>query len=181
LIDGGVSGYRSNLMIFPDDDLVIAHATNIKVAELMANIPFYIADELFGLPKTQDWLAASARNSRAQYNELKTVRDGVFPKQAKGTSPSRDLEEYVGSYANPAYGEGSVRLESGSLYFKYNMFDSKMEHYHYNSFKTEFADFYIQMTQLATFILGDDGRVAGFQMEVMGILILFTKVATPMA
>ncbi|KAF9202787.1 hypothetical protein BGZ59_001976 [Podila verticillata] len=179
--DGGVFGYRSNLMIFPDDDLVIAHATNIKVAELMANVPFYIADELFGLPKTQDWLAVSARNSQAQYNELKTVRDGVFPKQIKGTSSSRNLEEYVGSYVNPVYGEGSVRLESGSLYFKYNVFDSKMEHYHYDSFKTELADFYIQMTQLATFVLGDDGRVAGFQMEVMGLLILFTKVAAPMA
>jgi len=168
-------------MVFPDDDLVIAHATNIKVAELMANVPFYIADELFGLPKTQDWLEVSAKNSQAQYNELKTARDGVLPMQVKGTSPSRHLEEYAGSYANPVYGEGSVRLESGSLYFKYNMFDSKMEHYHYDSFKTEFADFYLQMTQLATFTLGDDGKVAGFQIEVMGLLILFTKVAAPAA
>ena len=77
--------------------------------------------------------------------------------------------------------EGSARPESGSLYFKYNMFDSKMEHYHYDSFKTEFADFYLQMTQLATFTLGDDGKVAGFQIEVMGLLILFTKVTAPAA
>ncbi|KAG0065455.1 hypothetical protein BGZ89_008299 [Linnemannia elongata] len=178
---GGVSGYRSNLMIFPDDDLVIAHATNIKVAQLMNNLPFYIADELFGLPKTQDWFAVSARNAQAQYNEAKTVRDGVLPKQIEGTSPSRDLEEYAGSYGNPVYGEGSVRLDSGSLYFKYNMLDSKMEHYHYDSFKTELSDFYVQMTQLATFILGDDGRVTGFRMEVMGRLILFTKITAPMA
>ncbi|KAF9985973.1 hypothetical protein BGZ75_002348 [Mortierella antarctica] len=177
--DGGISGYRSNLVIFPDDDLVIAHATNVKVAELLPNIPFYIADELFGLPKTQDWLAVSARNAQAQYNDLKTVRDGIFPEQIKGTSPSLDLEEYVGTYTNAVYGECSVLLESGSLHFKYNMIDGKMEHYHYDSFKTELADFYVQMTPLATFTLGDDEKVSGFQMEVMSLLIRFTKVATP--
>ena len=30
----------------------------------MANIPFYIADELFGLLKTQDWIEVPAKNSQ---------------------------------------------------------------------------------------------------------------------
>ncbi|CAO3565314.1 unnamed protein product [Mortierella alpina] len=176
---GSVFGYRSNLLVFPDDDLVIAHTANVKVAELLTHVPFYIVDELFGLPKTQDWLAVSDRGAQTLYHQLKFVRDGDFPEQVKGTSPSHNLKEYVGTYTNPVYGEGFVHLESGSLYFKYNVMDGKMEHYHRDSFKTELADFYVQMTPLATFTLDDDKRVSGLQMEVMGLSIEFTKVMTP--
>ncbi|KAF9963493.1 hypothetical protein BGZ70_007379 [Mortierella alpina] len=175
---GSIFGFRSNLMVFPDDDLVIAHTANVKVAELLTYVPFYIVDELFGLPKTQDWLAVSDKAAKTLYNQAQLGRDGVFPKQVEGTSPSHNLTEYVGTYTNSVYGEGSVHLDLGWLYFRYNAMDGIMEHYHYDAFKTELADFFVQMTTLATFTLDKDHRVSGLQMEVMGSLIQFTKVAT---
>ncbi|KAF9022778.1 hypothetical protein BGZ52_000573 [Haplosporangium bisporale] len=53
---GGHFGYITNLALFPNADLVVAHLTNSGLTNLPRPTSFHVADEILGLPKTTAWL-----------------------------------------------------------------------------------------------------------------------------
>ncbi|KAI8359444.1 beta-lactamase/transpeptidase-like protein [Mortierella sp. GBAus27b] len=170
---GSIPGFRSNLAIFPDSDLVVVCLTNAHIAELPVNLPYYIVDELLGLPKTQNWLfETSVKEAKERYAGDAMSIKGTYPRQVEGTLTMHSLQDYVGQYQNPYYGDVSIRLvkdkDSGNeqLYIKMNAFDSKMIHHHFDTFRILFHDFAIKMASSGTFQTGADGRVSGIQLQL---------------
>ncbi|KAG0249021.1 hypothetical protein BG011_009668 [Mortierella polycephala] len=175
---GSNAGFISNLAIYPDADLVIAHLTNIQSTGLPAFTSYYIADELLGLPKTQDWLSdAAIKDTQVQYDWQAKEAKGDFPEQQKDRPSSHRLEAFVGEYMSPVFGDVSICLETRdddeteALYFKLRMFDSKMVHYHYDSFTTAAIDFAVEMALLVTFQTSADGTVVGFELKSDEIMV----------
>ncbi|KAF9183236.1 hypothetical protein BGZ51_004158 [Haplosporangium sp. Z 767] len=169
---GSNPGFISNLTIYPDADLVIAHLTNIDSTGLPAYTSYYIADELLNLPKTQDWLSdAAIKATQMQYDQKAKGAKGDFPERQKDRPSSHGLEAFVGDYMNPVFGDVSICLETRdddeteALYFKLRVFDSKLVHYHYDSFTTTLIDFTVKMAFLVTFQTGADGTVVGFELK----------------
>ncbi len=53
-----------------------------------------------------------------------------------GTKPSRELEEYTGTYTEPAYGTVKIGLEGDSLVLDWSSFHLSLKHFHYDTFMT---------------------------------------------
>ncbi|KAF8978886.1 hypothetical protein BGZ46_006050 [Entomortierella lignicola] len=176
---GHIPGFTSNLAIFPDADLVVAHLTNILTGSLTSFSAYLIADQLLGLPKTQDWIEASIENSKTFFDTLETAKRGVFPKRIENKPATHELNEFAGDYWSPAYGDISVRLEINNegekeLYLKYRVNENKLDHYHYDSFTTTWQRPF-ESAQLITFSTGEDGKITELRTELDSTNVVFKR------
>ncbi|KAF9137201.1 hypothetical protein BG015_002807 [Linnemannia schmuckeri] len=150
---------------FPDDDLVLAFLSNVEVTELPSSILYHMADELLSLPKTEDWINDVAlKRTQVTYKLRSGMENGGLPERIEGTRNSHALVDYTGEYTNPVFGKIVATLqEDGSLFMKVRTLESKLEHYHYESFKGYVQDFSIREIRVdsveATFVLGSGPEV----------------------
>ena len=59
----------------------------------------------------------------------------MFGKPIEGTVPSHPLEDYTGVYHNECYGDITVTLEDGKLFFEFHHDRSALKHFHYDCFQ----------------------------------------------
>ncbi|KAG0024598.1 hypothetical protein BGZ80_000899 [Entomortierella chlamydospora] len=163
--NGSVPGYRSELALVPNSDLVIACLANIDAA-LLTNISYHVLDEILDLPKTQDWITSEfVKDTLRIYEDYANIAKGDLPERIENRPPAHGLGAYVGDYSHPVYGNISIRLEEELLFFKMRTFDNEMEHYHFDSFKAFLHDFATKLTILVNFQTGQDGKVEGFKVD----------------
>ncbi|KAF9143139.1 hypothetical protein BGX30_001259 [Mortierella sp. GBA39] len=166
---GSNPGYQSNLAFFPDDDLVVAHLTNIDVTELPFSLLHYIADGMLGLPTTIEWLSdeTAVQETRESYDEVAKDLEGGddFPERIENQPPSHTLADYAGVYTHPVYDTITIRLEEedASLHLKMRTFDSKVEHYHFELFTALLREFGVKSLVPLTFVTTNNGRVEGLR------------------
>ncbi|KAF9543600.1 hypothetical protein EC957_000604 [Mortierella hygrophila] len=166
---GSNPGYQSNLAFFPDDDLVVAHLTNIDVTELPFSLLHYIADGMLGLPTTIEWLSdeTAIQETRETYEEVAKDLEGGddFPERIENQPPSHTLADYAGVYTHPVYDTITICLEEedASLHLKMRTLDSKVEHYHFELFTALLRDFGVKSLVPLTFITANNGRVEGLR------------------
>ncbi|KAF9905255.1 hypothetical protein BX616_001061 [Lobosporangium transversale] len=186
---GDYMDFSSQLFIFPDDDLVVALLQNSFYSPLLEKVAYHIADEILGLPKTMDWLAEYA-NTRKQVFEFVASRNRGegLPPQVKNKGPSHDITDYVGQYNHPLYGDFNVRLNdhsdgqqesTSSLHLQYHLAESKLEHYHYDTFKASFQDSGATVFVLLNYEHDETGKITGIQTNFSDGNILFKKVEQP--
>ncbi|KAG9063682.1 hypothetical protein KI688_003793 [Linnemannia hyalina] len=158
---GGNPGYRSMLAFLPDDDLVLAFLSNIEVTNLPGSILYYMADELLNLPKTEDWIDdVAVKRTQETYKVRGGNENGDFPDRIEGTRNNHALVDYTGEYSHPVFEKIVVTLqEEGSLFMKIRTLETKLEHYHYESFKGHVEDFSARGNVFFTFFTGSNGRV----------------------
>ncbi|KAF9964997.1 hypothetical protein BGZ70_005580 [Mortierella alpina] len=174
--DGSYPGYVTQLTLFPDADLVIAHLTNIHVTNLPATLPYYVADQLLGLPPSEDWLfEAAVEDAQHVYNHYARLAKGDFPERVENQPASHPLADYTGEYTHPVYGKITVRLEGDALFMKMNIFDHKLEHYHSESFTTLLHNFTLKYGVLFTFVTGSSGEVNAIKTVIEDIALEFTR------
>ncbi|KAF8928004.1 beta-lactamase/transpeptidase-like protein [Dissophora ornata] len=165
---GHVIGYKSNMVIFPDSELVVAFLLNAEFSSLL-HVPFYIADELLGLPKTQDWIGDLAVNATKQnFDDIESLAKGDFPPRIENKPPSHELEDMVGEYSSLVNGNISISLVRsegvGMLHIKLAAFDGVLEHYHYDSFSTSLSHAGFKIGVLVSFVTGQDGKIEGLNL-----------------
>ncbi|KAG0014382.1 hypothetical protein BGZ82_001782 [Podila clonocystis] len=175
----GQANFRHAL--FPDSDLVIAHLANIHITNLPSLLFYYIADELLGLPKTEDWLfEAAVEDTRHVYAHFARLAKGNLPERIENQPQSHPLSDYTGEYTHPVYGKITIRLEEGnSLFMNMSVYDHKLEHYHYESFTTMLHDFTVKFGLLFTFVTGSSGKVDSIKTEMEGIALEFERKEVP--
>lgn len=159
------------IALFPDSDLVITVLSNIYVAMLPNYLHYYLADEILDLPRTQDWTDQVSLDMTAYFfNRTAQVARGNFPPRQKNKPASHALSQYVGAYSHPLFaGDVTITLEdkSNNLFFHFATFDSKMNHYHFETFSFIYDEWSSKTAQLLTFITGDDGEVSGLQISYL--------------
>ncbi|KAF9187402.1 hypothetical protein BGZ51_001308 [Haplosporangium sp. Z 767] len=175
---GSIAGFRANMTIFPYQDLVIAQLSNIFPTELGNNLVYHIADELFDLCRTQDWLFdVAVSETQGYYTMIADFLKGNMPEKVPNQPRSHvSLQEYVGVYSNPVLGDLTVRLETtdnnndkekeGCLYYTMGSFESKLVHYHYDAFKMTFDFHPLKRTCLGLFHTGADGKVMAITTDI---------------
>ncbi|KAF9290636.1 hypothetical protein BGZ68_006490 [Mortierella alpina] len=176
---GSNPGFRSNLALFPDRDLVIAHLANVNMTELPDSIPYYIADELLGLPKTQDWMELAVKKTQNMYRILATLAKPELPAKSMDRPPTLDLEAFVGEYWHPVHGDVSIQLdEKKSLVFQMRSFKCEMAHHELNLFGLVLSDFALKLGATVDFQTGGSANVKGFRAQVADMVegvLEFTK------
>ncbi|KAF9016361.1 hypothetical protein BGZ52_005928, partial [Haplosporangium bisporale] len=169
-------GYITNLAVYPNAELVVAVLTNAFLTGLPRYLSSHIADEILGLPKSQDWLTVKAIDStKAQYSLLAEDLKGDFPERVLNKPPAHDITAYAGEYFHPGHGTTTLRLKENELHLSWEAFEGVLTPYHFETFSTVFrhADT-LKLRTLITFDTGADGKVAGVTFDV-GLDVRFEK------
>lgn len=128
---GNIDGYSALVAMMPQQQLGIIALTNLNATALPLNITYQIIDIILER-ELIDW---SARFGQ----EISMMPEDSIqpPRQIEGTNPSRQLEQYVGTYENPAYGQVRILWDSEKgLEFVFRGQKSSMKHWHYDVFVT---------------------------------------------
>ncbi|KAG0341535.1 hypothetical protein BG005_002919 [Podila minutissima] len=182
--DGNLAGFSSNIVLFPDSDLVVAVLSNLFIAMLPINVPYYLADEILDLPRTQDWMGHVAVNQTIEvYRYIAESNQGTVPPRIKNKPATHPLHQYAGAYFNPLFGNVSVTLETSEadgvfnkgLHIWFENVQSSMEHYHFDSFVYIQDMWSMKVRKMLSFTTGKDGKIEGFQIEYIDEVQVFSK------
>ncbi len=127
---GGIDGFITSVMLFPDDDLGLVAFTNVG-SGLPALVNQHAADLILGLEPI-DWTGealAELQAGRAVQEEAEAKKGAT---RVEGTSPSHSLGDYAGDYQHPGYGTLRVELDGETLNLVYNDIRAPLEHWHYD-------------------------------------------------
>jgi hypothetical protein len=160
---GGIDGFITNVMLFPDDDLGLVAFTNAN-SDLSQWLNLTAADLLLGhVPK--DWLGQALQ--RKQVAAAQVDIDGNDPRQKAKTRPSHDLNAYAGEYVHPGYGLLRIQVEGRHLNLQYNDMPADLEHWHFDVWRTsELATDRAMRNHLVQFQDNFYGDVARVQVRI---------------
>ncbi|KAF9163955.1 hypothetical protein DFQ26_001956 [Actinomortierella ambigua] len=175
---GGYVGYISYMTLFPDDDLAVVVLSNTASSSITSFLHFYLADYIFDLPKTKDWLFANVVESDKTYYQYQKIEvlEWFFPPQIPNKPPTRKLEDFAGDWTHPYGTPFSFFVDDkGNLAYKGYSTKGTLDHYHYDSFRIRVPDVSLPMSGLLTFITGNTGLVEQLQVVIAGNPLLYTR------
>ena len=135
---GGIDGFSALVSMMPQSKIGMVILTNMAGTPIPFIISCNVYDRLLGLDEI-DWnqrIKNETEKAKEQAEENKKKAD---PFRKTGTQPSHPLEDYAGSFENPAYGTIHIEAESDHLKFIYRAKNISLNHHQYDSFheKTE--------------------------------------------
>ncbi len=127
---GGIDGFITSVVLFPDDDLGLVAFTNTG-SGLPALLTRHVADRVLGL-ESIDWIG----EARAEIEAAEAVSEEAEAKKTatriEGTTPSHSLADYAGDYEHPGYGTLKIEHADDALVMVFNEIRTPLEHWHYN-------------------------------------------------
>ena len=186
---GNIDGFTSFLSYLPEDGIGVVMLSNLNSSDLRNIIPYRIYDRLLGLPEI-DWSGRLAeRRARNKASEVQQDGDKRVAKAApaptlrrSGTRPSRPLDDFVGRYRHPAYGEVTIgKAADGRLTMAYHRATTPLDHHHYDVFRAptdELNDLQRERVQFHTDMDGDVAELTVL-MESSVPAIRFARQADP--
>jgi CubicO group peptidase (beta-lactamase class C family) len=165
--DGGMPGYISKVTLVPEKNLGFVILTN-DMNNLTGALRYRILDTFLAVPE-KDW-AAEYLKTRQEYEQAREKRKSDrYAKRIKNTKPSLDLMAYTGVYTDKAYGNAQIELENEHLKLTLlptkEKFVSRMEHWHFNTFRIKFKDEFLP-EGFVTFRLNTDAEITGFTIDL---------------
>jgi CubicO group peptidase (beta-lactamase class C family) len=156
---GIIDGFRTHITLLPDEQIGIVILSNLHATRLNLAVSNSLVDLLLGLPR-RDWTRFYQDIERQKEALARQRLQQREARRHKGTKPSRELAAYMGTYADPAYGAGRVRLQDGTLVWEWSSFRSRLEHFHFDTFtaRNDLLD-----DPEVQFTLGPDGEVASLR------------------
>jgi len=125
---GNTSGFSSQVVMYPNDELGIAVLTNQQNSILPYIIADVITNRMLDLPKTE------LEKYPVVVNDIYKI-DKDFKGISKDKKPTHKLSQYCGKYLNKGYGNFEIVLENKSLFVVFPTFKFRLEHIHYDIFK----------------------------------------------
>jgi len=131
---GNIDGFSASVAFYPSDSIgvvVLANQNGSRVPGLVRNT---IADRMLGVQKT-DWTKRFIDAQEKVKKQEAEAKEKKKSAQIKNTKPSHILQEYVGSYSHPGYGEFEINVERDSLFAQFKLMKMWLKHYHYDVFE----------------------------------------------
>ncbi|RYE26503.1 MAG: serine hydrolase [Sphingobacteriales bacterium] len=168
---GNVSGFSSQVVMYPTDKLGVVVLTNQTNSILPYVITDLVASRMLKLPRTE-W----------NKYPVKVSDINVVSKEIKGIDtekkPTHVLADYSGKYANPGYGTFEIVNEANALYAVFPKHKLRLEHQHYDVFvlkATEEIPQNMNPEFCMNFSVNDDGDVAGVSINLQQEPVKFLK------
>jgi hypothetical protein len=151
--------------MIPEEDLGVVIITNLNNSWIPEVVLYHLLDAFLG-PRDKDWNQAMYAVYLESQKENEERRAKEEASRVRGTSPSLELDGYVGAYADSLYGEARVRRESDVLVLEVGpYFVGELEHWHFDVFRARWRDEQLGQAWVE-FRLNRQGKVA--EMEVEG-------------
>ena len=164
---GGVPGFHAKVLFVPEDSLGFVILSN-ELGGLVGAVEHEILDYATGGPE-KDWAKIYldyVKKSKEQEKERVALLDSS---RIAGTHPSLELAEYTGIYRDKMYGDAEIKLSDGELTVTLlpakELFHSPMEHWHYDTFRIDFADPFLP-AGLLTFHINERGVADYFTLDI---------------
>ncbi|HSQ56055.1 MAG TPA: serine hydrolase [Gemmata sp.] len=165
---GTLTGIRTECMLVPEKKLGVFVLCNVRPSLFPEAVAKTALDQLLGLP-AEDWVK-DGKASLATFDFLIALRKNKRDNERKpDTKPSLPLKDYVGSFAERAYGRAEVTLDKDKLMVKWGRLAFRLDHYHFDTFtaipiapKDEIESF-DRTTLDVQFRLGTNGKVEGMR------------------
>ncbi len=127
---GGIDGFITSVMLFPDDDLGLAAFTN-AMSGVSTDMNRFVADGWMNLEPI-DWFEKSLEKRNQVLAAAKGQKKAREETRVTGTKPSHSLSDYTGDFYDPGYGTVNITKVNDDLRMKYNAFIIPLHHWHYN-------------------------------------------------
>jgi CubicO group peptidase (beta-lactamase class C family) len=127
---GGIDGFITSVMLFPDDDLGLVSFTNVG-SGLPSLLSQHAADRILGLEQV-DWIGEALGRRQKGKAAAKEAAKKKEATRVADTRPSHPLEDYVGVYEHPGYGRLEVTRSEAVLTAHFNGIAAPLEHWHYD-------------------------------------------------
>jgi CubicO group peptidase (beta-lactamase class C family) len=125
---GMIDGFRAHLTLLPKDGFAFAILANREGTRMNLALSNALTDLLLGLPG-RDWnkylLGVQADEDEAARVQAKRAERGRNP-DARTSVP---LEQFAGTYEQPAYGTVTIRSGTDSLIWEWGTWKLPLEHY----------------------------------------------------
>ncbi|KAF9168157.1 hypothetical protein DFQ26_001050 [Actinomortierella ambigua] len=178
---GANPGFRNHFTLFPNDDLAIIVLSNKEINDIVALLPLWLADYIFELPKTKDWLGKDLedRDKSVYATRTPAALEGFFPPQVKNKPPTRKLADFAGEWVHTHGPALSLTLRGkgnkASLAFNMTAYDGTLEHYHYDSFRARLNYPGFITTILLSFVTGNGGDVDQLRFTTFDETMVYTR------
>jgi CubicO group peptidase (beta-lactamase class C family) len=175
---GNLDGYSLLLTFLPDDNVGSVILLNMDSSSLREVLAYGINDRMLGLAPVE-W------NKRllSRYFGFKKAQDDArtknyVPRREK-TNFSHAIDEYVGEYSHPAYGQVVIArgVKEGDLKFTYHTMSTNAEHWHYDIWRSPHNPLDLLQESELMFNTDWEGNIASLScsMEPNVKDIVFTK------
>jgi CubicO group peptidase (beta-lactamase class C family) len=131
--NGGIDGFYAYIGFLEFEKLGIVILTNLSDHPVTEVVSRTLFDRMTGLEEI-DWNARLRERREQRRKAEEQEKEEIAKARKHGTTPSHPLEDYVGRYTHPAYGDIEVLLDEGKLRGKFHGFTEDLEHYHYDEF-----------------------------------------------
>ena len=165
---GNIDGMTALVTMIPERDYGIVILVNLNAANgFTVALNSHIIDLLEGWEgpswseKVKELWAPVEEAAAAQARATEESR-------AEDTSPTLEIAEYAGTYANDMYGEITVTEDGGVLSATFGAgFKGPLEHWHYDTFRSTWGNIPGEH-EFLRFEIGTDGKVAVLHAEIEG-------------
>ncbi|MBN1317142.1 MAG: serine hydrolase [Anaerolineales bacterium] len=175
---GNIDGFSSLVSFLPNDNMGAVVLTNKESCLLPNALIFDLYERLLGLERT-DWCPRLKKEIDALLQARDKAKDQSKIERKTNAPPSHPLEDYVGEYQHPGYGNLSILLKENHLTARYNSMDMSLDHYHYDTFEMAYdLEEIVLKISFRTDAKGNISQLAiPFEAEVEDIVL--TRVASP--
>jgi CubicO group peptidase (beta-lactamase class C family) len=171
---GAVFGFLTAVVLIPEKHVGFSIEINSEDGEIIIGLMYELLDHYLGLP-ADTWPEKLRAEKTQRVQEALKMYQAAAAKPAK-IGPSLPLARYVGTYADPWYGNIEIAQSKGGLTIDFKStprMGGPLEHWQYDSFITRFDDKTIEPAYV-TFGLDADGKVERVTMRAVSPLADFS-------
>ena len=168
---GGIDGMRAHVAFMPEERIGMVALSNARPNNLIVALMYRVFDHFLdggAGADAADWSALMLAEMREGEARQAEARRELAANRATGTSPSRPLPEYAGTYEEQyhgavdiLHGDDGLRLSLGGKT------TGRLEHWHYDVFRMV-PDNPANGEMFLTFTLGADGVVGTLELGGLG-------------
>lgn len=153
---GALNSFRSQVALLPKRNAGVVTITNAGRGYSIIALRNAILDRLLG-GATRDWNQYLMDSEKRSDERDATRKQERIAKRRTGTSPSRELQAYAGTYENAGYGKATVTFDNGTLAVHWNQIKTPLTHVHFDTFNASSEQ--DDVDEDVQFVLGADGEV----------------------
>lgn len=177
---GGLPGMVTQVTLIPELRLGIIVLTNQQSGSAFRSITNTIVQGYLGKPK-KDWVSFFNNLEIAAQKEADSILNAVQQEINKATAGKKtvapDLSKYTGTYTDKWFGDVSLYLENGKLYFRSQRSPKLTGSVHYykgNTLVVKWFDRSMDADAFMTFSLDTEGRPVSAKMKAISPLTDFS-------